>query len=314
MERCLNFRENQNENMEIPAEIYSFYKSLSEESYRYTFKNIENIVTNKLKMINIIETSITLLENKLNYKFPGLIPKIERFNRPKLTEENVIKLNYSQNKIANSISLENENKSELNARIDEGIVERMQNSNTLEKEKENFLEKTKLISENTKLEIPFKNNIMYGSKPNSEKDLYNFTDKQTINSSLPNLTDNNVENSYFNGSNKIASKFKKEITESSQKLKELSNQELHERVKLNSTSKEKKEDKTTLNNGNSIRRDNFGTPIVKGSKKHKVTHADIVSKSGTRFLQIVSIQSFKKDNLLNTFCDKSTRASCCLVI
>jgi hypothetical protein len=310
MEKCISFIENQNENMQISSETYIFYKSLSEESYRYALKNINNIVNNKLKIITIIETCIAEVEKNLIYKFPGLIPITERFIRPKLTEEKEIKLNYSEiNKINSIISLEKENKIELNS----GIVERNEIINSLDKEKENLLEKTKLITENTNLEIPFKNNIMYGYKPDSEKDLFNFTDKQTINSSLPNLIDNNVENIYFNGSNKIPSKFKHEITDLSQKRKELSNKELHERLKLNSTNKENKGDKTTFNNGNPIRRDNFGTPIVKGSKKHKVTHADIISKSGIRFLQVVNIQSFKKDNLLNTFCDKNTRVTCCLV-
>jgi hypothetical protein len=69
-----------------------FYKTLSEESYKFCVNNIETIANNKVKLVSIIEMSILETEKKLNVKFPGLFSQVLVNQKINFKTESVIQI------------------------------------------------------------------------------------------------------------------------------------------------------------------------------------------------------------------------------
>lgn len=157
-------------------------------------------------------------------------------------------------------------------------------------------------------------NFIKGFAPNNNQNNQNNLPNINIFVNNSNITiQNNHNNDNYNiSSNKLLllNRFDKE--EEMQMAKTpIVNKHNHEKdLSLN---EEIKRSQTTLE-----RRDRRGVPIVKGSKKHKVTFKD---KAGLKekFVEKVEIESYKSINVYNTYGEgdnkKGTNSgSCCILI
>jgi hypothetical protein len=303
----------------LPITENGFYKTLSDNILKNIINNLDNILKGKRNFNDIFQISIVECEKKLDKYYPGVISKI--FNNQYVCSSNQINTDSLQ-------SLENDVTLLKNTNLDTKLSQKNnENSNKIKvmgSAISNSLSFNSERDESDKKEVQKVSNLDRFNKDIMKKDhiLTQETNNKNKHDEKTLRRKSNTGTNLERVISPVKIEINKKITSGNlQTFKtKLDPEQTKQGLKLNFIKSSFQEDKLESSQKKFLdsknRKDIYGTPIIKGSKRHKLTFRD---QKGMKFIFQEQVESYKKYNHLNkyneeNYSEPSNKMTCCKLI
>jgi len=303
----------------LPITENGFYKTLSENILKNIINNLENILKGKRNFNDIFQISIVECEKKLDKYYPGVVSKI--FDNQFVCLSKQINTNSLQ-------SLENEITLLKNTNIGTKLSQKNNENNNkikvMSSAISNSLSFNSERDENDKRETQKVLNLDRQHKDIMKKDHLQTDEinQKNKNDEKPSRRKSNTGTNLERVISPMKININKNVTSGNlQTFKtKLDQEQTKQGLKQNFIKSSFQEDNWESSQKNCLdnkhRKDINGTPIIKGSKRHKLAFRD---QKGMKFIFLVQVESYKIYNHLNKhnediYSEPSNKMTCCTLI